>query len=1091
MKQRFPFLLAFSILGISAVPLFAAVLPSGRYALILSDAPLAERAGYSVQAQASAQESARLQIEAAQQSLRRELRSRRIDVVGAVNTLLNALFVQAAPARQSELESLPGVKAVVPLRRLRLKLNRALPLVNAGAAWNTLGGVGNAGLGMKIAIIDTGIDQTHPAFRDSSLPIPAGFPKCQGADCAFTNNKVIVARSYVRQLAAGTPPNPEVDSRPDDYSPRDRIGHGTANASIAAGVTNQGPAATITGIAPKAYLGNYKVFGSPEVNDFSQEDVLIAALEDAVKDGMDVASLSIGGPALSGPLDSGPACGQSGSAPCDLLAQAVESASKLGMVVVAAAGNEGDSGNRAPTFNTIDSPAYSPSAIAVGASTNAHQFTNSVRLPGGDVPPALQQFSALFSDGPFPSSPITALLRDVAGPNNDGLACASLPPGSLTGAFGLVQVGQCSLSRKISNASAAGALGVIVYLSDQEPLFSPTGLFSTAVPSVLISNSDGVALQSFADAHPDHAATLDPGLLEVVDTRNANRLAFFSSLGPSTGDSAIKPDTVAVGTEMYMATEKTDPLGDMYSPDGYTAADGTSFSTPLVAGAAALVKQKNPRFSPAQIKSALVNTATQDVIDNLGAPGTARETGGGKIEANAALNASVTSNPSSVSFGALSAGTPLPLTKSLVIANGGASAVNLAIAVAAITPDTTASVTTDQQSLSLNPGASATVAVRLSSATPGSFPTPGSYEGAVTLKGGSVSLRIPYLYLVPSQTPFNIIPLIGAQFDGNVNETIPEGAVAFKLIDRSGLPVAGAAVSFRVLAGGGSIDPAATMTDAYGIAAAVPVLGPSAGFQDFGASAGGLSLQFTGTARVKPAISNNGIVNGASFEQGIPVAPGSYISIFGTDLSDAVDQVQQLPFPMAIDFVTVSFDVPSAGLSLPGRLQYVSRGQINLQVPWEFQGQSSVQVKVSVGFSRSNVYTLALGPYSPALFEGTDSSGGAAAASLDENNQPIGPNNPALRGHTIELFANGLGPVSNQPGSGEAAPSVSLAETTTTPIVTIGGKPAQVAFSGLAAGFPALYQVNVMVPPDVTPGTQPLVVSIGGVRSKASNLAVQ
>src|SRR5262249_22236269 len=140
----------------------------------------------------------------------------------------------------------------------------AVVLINANPnGWNLAGGKNNAGKGLKIAIIDTGIDQTHAAFQDSSLPIPTSFPKCNvQSDCDnFTNHKVIVARSYVKQLAAGTGSNPAANSRPDDYSARDRDGHGTATAMCAAGETNSGPIATITGVAPKAYLGNYKVFG--------------------------------------------------------------------------------------------------------------------------------------------------------------------------------------------------------------------------------------------------------------------------------------------------------------------------------------------------------------------------------------------------------------------------------------------------------------------------------------------------------------------------------------------------------------------------------------------------------------------------------------------------------------------------------------------------------------------------------------------------------------------------------------------------------------------------------------------------------------
>ena len=161
-------------------------------------------------------------------------------------------------------------------------LDRAAGLINAPAAWNALGGIPNAGLGMKIGIIDTGIDQNHPGFNDPSLPAQPHI--CVSTDCAFTNNKVIVARSYVSILGAGTGPNPAADSRPDDFSPRDRVGHGTAVAMVAAGNTNTGPNGTITGIAPKAYLGNYKVYGTNGVNPGATDDVLIMAIEDAFND---------------------------------------------------------------------------------------------------------------------------------------------------------------------------------------------------------------------------------------------------------------------------------------------------------------------------------------------------------------------------------------------------------------------------------------------------------------------------------------------------------------------------------------------------------------------------------------------------------------------------------------------------------------------------------------------------------------------------------------------------------------------------------------------------------------------------------------
>src|SRR5262249_2164825 len=151
-------------------------------------------------------------------------------------------------------------------------------------AWQQVG-ITNAGLGMKIGIIDTGIDSEHAGFQDPSLAIPSGFPRANNAeDLAFTNNKVIVARSYADLFDRSDP----------DRSPRDRVGHGTATGMAAAGVTNTGPLATITGVAPKAWLGSYKVFGSPGVNDGATDAAILKAIDDAVADGMDVINLSLG-----------------------------------------------------------------------------------------------------------------------------------------------------------------------------------------------------------------------------------------------------------------------------------------------------------------------------------------------------------------------------------------------------------------------------------------------------------------------------------------------------------------------------------------------------------------------------------------------------------------------------------------------------------------------------------------------------------------------------------------------------------------------------------------------------------------------------
>jgi minor extracellular serine protease Vpr len=1070
------------LLSLSTLPQVAGQGLVNRYAVILEDPPAIERAA-SRSAMRSAEVSGyHAQLETKQRSLRRELQLRGIQVTGAASTLSNAIFVVAGPERVAEIKSLPGVKGVVRLRRYHKDLNRATQLINAPAAWNILGGAQNSGAGVKIGILDSGIDQTNPAFQDSSLQVPAGFPLCNGADCAFTSNKVIVARSYVRQLAAGSSPNPAADSRPDDYSPRDRDGHGTAVASCAAGEVTTAEV-TFSGVAPKAYLGNYKIYGSPEVNDSTYDDVIIQALEDAFNDGMDVVSFSSGGPAFGGPLDSGAACGNDPGVPCDPVAQAFENAAKQGLIIVAAAGNEGEDGNVYPSFGTLSSPADAPSVIAAGATTNSHDFAETLSVPGSGVPASLQRISVQTGDAYVPPGSWADALVDVTQLGNDGFACTALPAGSLAGSIALVQRGPsanpCSFTTKMSNALDAGAVGVVFYMSDNSATLSPSGLSTFGLPAAMISLNDGLSLKSFLASNPDRVVAFEPDSLE--QNASPNLLASFSSAGPTTGDAALKPDLLAVGTSVFMASQSYDPLGQMYSADGFAVADGTSFATPLVAGAAALIKQAHPAFSAAQIKSALINTATQDVTSDDGGNAVGiQQLGGGRLNAGAAVNAAVTSSPASISFGALSSD-GLPKTVPLQIANTGTAAVSLTASLAASASG--AAITLSKQNLSLAPGASDTIAVTLA----GAIPSPGSYSGAVLLQGSGVTLRIPYLYLVGSGTPANLIPLTGVGFDGTVGQQIPDGFISFRLVDSFGLPVAGAPATFSAR-GGGDLQNADQATDANGIAGADAILGSQPGNYSFSAMAGGQRVTFSGVARAQPAIRSGGVANAASFDTSSPVAPGSYISLFGTGLSDFTDYpIPAASLPLAIDYVNVSFDVPSAGLSVPGHLTFVSSTQVNLQVPWELQGQASVQAKVTIDYSTGNVVTIALSDYAPAFFE---TSPGTVAA-LDSGIRVIDAVNPAGRGQMVQLYANGLGPVTNQPASGDPAPASPLAATTAAPVVTVGGQTAAVSFSGLAPGFAGLYQLNVTIPPGLSAGTQPLTVTIGGKTSKTSGIVVR
>jgi uncharacterized protein (TIGR03437 family) len=159
----------------------------------------------------------------------------------------------------------------------------------------------------------------------------------------------------------------------------------------------------------------------------------------------------------------------------------------------------------------------------------------------------------------------------------------------------------------------------------------------------------------------------------------------------------------------------------------------------------------------------------------------------------------------------------------------------------------------------------------------------------------------------------------------------------------------------------------------------------------------------------------------------------------------------------------------------------VSPTQVNVWVPWELAGQSSVQMKVDVdeGFW-GNVVTIPLQSTAPGFFLSSN-----VAIAQDQNFKLITSSNPAVPGQAIVLYCNGLGPVTNQQPSGAPASGTSISATTTTPVVTIGGQTAQVIFSGLSPGFVGLYQVNVYVPSGLSAGNQAITIAIGGQTSPA------
>jgi uncharacterized protein (TIGR03437 family) len=354
------------------------------------------------------------------------------------------------------------------------------------------------------------------------------------------------------------------------------------------------------------------------------------------------------------------------------------------------------------------------------------------------------------------------------------------------------------------------------------------------------------------------------------------------------------------------------------------------------------------------------------------------------------------------------------------------------------------------------------------------------------------------------------------------------GPMIVQVVDTYGVPVVNSPVVFTASPAGlvtlrsvsgepacapaNSTSTATCNTDKFGFAYADVLLGSTAGTVTVTFNASNIteptncSYQFE-CFNIQAAPTATGVADAAAGL--LNIVPGSYAAIYGSGLSNYTDNnsthfslattptsqatdpvVANGPvLPLHIDYVTVSFDVPSAGISVAAHPTYVSPGQVNIQVPWELQGQASAQMKVTVnGDLIGNVVNVPLAAASPAFF----TNSGNVADALDANYKLIGTSNPAVRGQTISLYANGLGAVSNPPASGDPATKSSPFSTTVqTPTVMIGGQPATVSFSGLAPGYAGLYQLNVSVPANIGAGVQQITVSAGGVTSPVATLPVQ
>jgi subtilisin family serine protease len=477
--------------------------------------------------------------------------------------------------------------------------------------WKTLGGADHAGEGVIVGVIDSGIQPGHPSFADdpsagyvgtaySAPPVWNG--TCQtgerfaATDC---NHKLIGARYFVdgfdvSHLGAGS-----------FLSPRDDDGHGSHTAATAAGNFGVDPSiggndlgvGLISGIAPRAYVAAYKVcwIGGDVASGCSEADS-VAAIDAAVRDGVDVINYSIASPSptVFGPTE-----------------RAFLGAADAGVFVATAAGNDG------PGARTVGSPGAAPWLTTVGASTLARTFSAIASVTGAAGPdPAFTLTGASVSAAPLAATDVIdgAAAGTTAAPVQDAALCrpGALDPGAVAGKVVICRRGDNARVDKGRSVLDAGGVGMVLYnASDAEDLVTDTHV----LPTVHVSFADGRRLIGALQAGTQVAVSA--GTRAAATPRV---MAAFSSRGPQTAASGIpKPDVTAPGVNI-LAAAADEPAGNAGLKAGelFQAISGTSMASPHVAGAGALLTQAHPTWSAAAIKSALMTTADPDVLTENG-----------------------------------------------------------------------------------------------------------------------------------------------------------------------------------------------------------------------------------------------------------------------------------------------------------------------------------------------------------------------------------------------------------------------------------------------------------------------------------------
>lgn len=634
---------------------------------------------------------------------------------------------------RAQIARLPGVKAVYLDQAYQTQLYTSTTLINAPVVWEQVGGVGNAGAGVRFASVDGGVHKDAPMFSGAGYAYPNGYGPNGLGLTANNNGKIIASRVYFRSWDPPTPgdenPWPGVNGTP----------HGVHTASTAAGncvenVTYAGfEVGRICGVAPRAYVMSYRIF-YPSVtgNESAYTAEILAALDDAVRDGAQVINNSWGG----GPLSEG--------GEFDPVDTALTNATDAGVFVAMSNGNAG------PGLGTGDHP--SDNYINAAASTTSGTLaTGSISVSAPTpVPDTNKNFETGVAEfgAPLPTNESVehAFKTAAAVAPTNTLGCNPFPANTFAGVAAVISRGTCDFSLKVYNAQQAGAVFAVIYnhaAGGDDILTMGAGSVGNQVtiPSVFIGRSNGLKLVDWYAANGDTSKLVfSPFGFQVGNT--PDEIIAFSSRGPAVGNS-LKPDLTAPGVNILAQGYTPGATGEARHL-GYGQVSGTSMAAPHVAGAAILIRQLHPTWTPAEIKSVLMSSAKYlDVYTVAGDPAQPLDMGAGRLDVAAAAASGVILDPPSLSFGLVAAGSQKSITVNVRSVAGAAETYALSTLYTGngFTQTTTLpGFTVSPATLTLNPGETKAFSVTFDSAAGSGY---GDNQGYIVLDGAQYDAHLP------------------------------------------------------------------------------------------------------------------------------------------------------------------------------------------------------------------------------------------------------------------------------------------------------------------------------------------------------------